>query len=166
MDLTNPSNWAVIFEGSAEIDSTNLYKNLRDRISSLKPMKFSLGSPICTISTTSNQVKPSWNTGCFLRASQLIGGVKTQVYSRRCILNKSTLINIPYFGVIPYEIELVFPYWIAGQMQVTARQFIDQSGRYLPVSDQVLYSAVEVVEQRVNELSQKRVLDVQIIQEP
>lgn len=160
MDLNNPNNWSVVFEGIPEPDPTNILRNYRDRLSYFKPLTFSLGSPIAIISTELETTR-RWNIGAYFRASQVIAGVKTQVYWRKCLLNKSTFVNIPYSGFIPYEVEIAFPHWIAGAMRVTARQFTDQAGRYLPVSDQVLYSAVEVLDQRLR----NRVLDLQIVRD-
>lgn len=154
MDLTNPSNWSVIFE--QRLQATFLRQHGEGEGSLLvyepiDPVSVSLGTPVGLVKLFSPTAKDSWFFGCYLNAFLQIANQKTRVFSQKCSLRSSTPIYIPNYGVVPYEIEFRIPKWI-DDITIVLYQFTDQSGRYVEASQQAIMSAIEVVEQRELEL--------------
>jgi hypothetical protein len=167
MDLANASNWAKVYDSSLTARLTAQYGSGPGSILIFDPIPSvttSLATPVAIVKCTSLTANPKWFTGSYFNAYQQLGQ-RVIIFSKKCSLKSATLCLLPNYGIIPYEVEFTFPHWIE-DIKIELWQFTDQSGQYLPVSDQVLFSAVEIVEQKVAELSQLRVLDVQIVQGP
>ncbi len=157
MDLTNSNNWA-------RVGSWNRRANLISKHGSgigavefydpIPPIYTSLATPIGLIKTTapSNEIKPNWFKACRANAYlNFVPGVRDRIFSKVCGLNQGTFLQLPNVGKFPYQLELVIPDYLIS-LYVELWQFTDSSGKYLPASEQVVLSAVEVVEQRQREL--------------
>lgn len=158
MDLSNAQNWSTVYSSRlrAQVLATTQYGGIEH--SPLANIEMNLASPIGIVNLYSSYVHPATKrgyigVGCYLDAYLPLSGIRTKVYSRKCIINEGTFLQLPNFGVYPYRLELSFPYCIS-QIDVEIKQFIDQSGRYLDQDEAVVYTAVEVVEQRLQELDQ------------
>jgi hypothetical protein len=151
MDIFNANNWHVLNEGTFSVqylDQNSWYK--------IKPILIVASSPVISVKIDTSKRKSTWHTGAWLQPliDMPHGRVKLTSKPLRCELGKWELFNVPYYGRLPYFLEITFPYWLES-VNSTVLQFIDQSGQYLSSTQQAILSAVEVVEQRENELSQQ-----------
>lgn len=159
MDISNPQNWSVIYSSSLRVNVTQRYNNGGYNYDPLADIETSLATPIGLVSLSGSAIykptgKPQYGVGAWLDAYLPIAGQESKVYTKPCRLNTSTLLQLPNYGYFPYKLRLGFPYWVE-QLDIVIRQFTDLSGRYLSQDESVLLSAVEVVEMRENELSQR-----------
>lgn len=165
MDLSNPNNWALIF-------STNLQARLAAQYGTgpgsvlifdpIPSIQATLASPIGLVKATSRTAHPKWWLACWLHAYQNFANQKTRIYTKKCGLKTATLCQLPNYGAesIPYEIEFSIPHWME-DLNLELWQFTDVSGRYLPVEEQVILSAVEVVEERLR----NRILNLEVVRD-
>lgn len=158
MDLGNSANWSTVYSSNrvGTIIASDQYG--RTEYLMLEDIETTLGTPVGIINLTSNYVHPRtkqkyWGIGCYLDVFLTLSGIDVKVYSKHCSIHKATLLELPNFGVYPYKLKIAFPYWIQ-QVFVEIKQFTDQSGKYLNQDESVLYTAVEVVEQRQQTLEQ------------
>ncbi len=156
MDLANSNNWSVIFEGNYTAPVIRTLNNGTQEYNPLEPVHFELASPIAIVTTTTTEenTKVGWYTACWASAYLKLASSDTKVFTKKCQLNDSVLLQLPFYGVLPYKLKLSFPWWLTA-ISIKVRQFTDQSGKYTPVHEQVLLSAIEVVEQRERELQQQ-----------
>ena len=161
--LSNPNNWSLIF-------SINLQAHLAAQHGSgpgsvlifdpIPPVQATLATPVGLVRCTSSTANPKWFVGCWANVFQQFAGQRTRIFSRKCSLKSATFLELPNFGQFPYEIEFSIPNWME-DLSIELWQFTEASGRYIPVEDQVIYSAVEILDQRLR----NRVLDIQIIRD-
>ena len=159
MDISNPQNWSVIYSSSRRVTVTQTYNYGGYNYEPLGDIETSIATPVGLVTLSSSEVykptgKPYFGVGAYLDAYLPIAGQESRVYTKHCAINTSTLLQIPNYGYFPYKLRLSFPYWIE-QLDAVVRQFTDLSGRYLKQDESVLLSAVEVVEMREAELSQR-----------
>ena len=151
MNLSNPNNWSLIF-------STNLQANLAAQYGTgpgavlifdpIPSVQTSLGTPVGLVRCSSQTANPKWFLGCWLNAFQQFAGQKVRIFSKKCSLKTATFLELPNFGQFPYEIEFSIPDWME-DLRIELWQFTEASGRYIPVEDQVIFTAIEILDQRV-----------------
>lgn len=153
MDLANASNWSVIY--NQRLTSTPAPPTGRSiyEYYPIQPVTIALASPICIVRIANNLPSEEYqHTACWLKAKLKLAEQDSIVLKRKCALDASTFISIPYFGVLPYTLLLEFHYWLR-DLFVSVIQFTEASGRYDQGNQQAVLSAVEVVEQRTAELA-------------
>lgn len=159
MDLTNPANWSIVYQANLQGNLVAVHGEGVGAIKVYDPIptqSTSLGSPVGLVKTSapSDEIKPDWFTACWINAGiELIPGNPTNLLRKRCGLNQSTLIELPNVGKFPYQIKFQIPKWLIS-LQIQLWQFTDESGRYVPLEDSLVWTAVEVVEQRQQILEQ------------
>ena len=161
MDLSNPNNWSLVF-------STNLQAHLAAQhgtgpgsvliFDPIPPVQTSIASPVGLVRCTSRTANPKWFLGCWINVFLSFARQRTRVFSRKCSLKSATFLDLPNFEQFPYEVEFSIPEWME-DLSIELWQFTEASGRYIPVNEQVLYTAVEVLDQRLR----NRVLNIQIV---
>lgn len=159
MDLANPQNWSIVFSVNKRAQP-NVVTNA-DKLGyfPLTDEETTLATPIGLVSLSTTEIhknsgKPYHGTGAWLNVFLPIAGVESRVYKRTCPINTSILIQLPNYGVFPYKLKFSFSYWFE-QIEIVVRQFTDQSGRYLDQDEAVLFSAIEVAEQRDAEMARQ-----------
>lgn len=160
MDLANVNNWSIVLD--VHKVATRTPRPIGGyRYSPIENVSFTLASPICLIdcrTTYPNEIEAISGEdealGCILTAYLKIKNAKSKIHFQYCGLNVHTYVSIPYFGVLPYEIRLSFPCRLEN-VDVIAWQYTDQSGKYDPANQSAILSAIEVVEQRANEIANK-----------
>lgn len=158
MDLSNPNNWSTVYSSNRVVIVTATRQWGGIEYLPLPDVETTLATPVGLLNLNSVYVNPStkqkyYGVGCYLDAYLDLSGVRTKVASKKCIIHEGTFLSLPNFGVYPYKLVLSFPYWIQ-QIYVELKQFTDQSGRYLDQDESVLFTAVEVVEQRQQQIEQ------------
>ena len=154
MDLANPGNWSKVFDQQFNAVQVAQHGTGPGSIlvyDPIPPAVTSLAPPIGLVKCASSTADPKWWLGCWAGAYQRLNGQRTQIYRRKCSLQSGTLLSIPNLGIVPYEIEFAIPKWL-DVIHIELWQFTEQSGRYLPVNDQVLLTTMDVVSQRQAEI--------------
>jgi hypothetical protein len=154
MDLTNPANWSVIYEQRLQAmfltqhgegnGSVLVYEPIGSKVSSI-------ATPVGLVKCYSPTAMETWYTGCYFNAYLNIANQKTRVFNKKCSLKGATPIFLPQYNVVPYEVEFYIPKWI-DDITIVLYQYTDQSGKYDQINQQAIYSAIEVIEQRQNEI--------------
>ena len=162
MDLTNPANWSVVYQANLRGNLIATYGQPGDGAGQLQiydpipDQQATLATPVGLVRTFApdDEIKSSWYTGCwFVGEIDLVSGVDTRLLKKQCALNKATIIELPNLGKFPYKVTFRIPPWLIS-LRIELWQFTDQSGKYVPLEDSVVWTAVEVVEQRTQDLEQ------------
>lgn len=163
MDLSNPTNWALIGNWNLQANLAAQYGTGPGSVLIFDPIpsvQASLATPVGLVKATSRTASPKWWLGCWLHAYQSFAGQRTCIFTKKCGLKAATLCQLPNFEQFPYSIEFSIPAWME-DLNIELWQFTDGAGRYLPVNEQVILSTVEVVEERLR----NRSIDIQIVRD-
>ena len=173
MDLSNASNWNQVANFSQRAKILQTYPNGGYQSEFLKPFATTLATPVCIAKISPLDPEPYPLFAGWINFYLPLAGENTRITGRRLFLNKPLLIQIQSLGIVPYSVEVDFAPKLTNVL-FELWQFTDQAGRYLSSSQQALFSAVEVVEQREEELRElvlklqpqgDRILNLEIVDE-
>jgi hypothetical protein len=159
MDLGNPNNWAKIHTWNLRANLVAKYGEGIGALEVYEPIPDvwgAIASPIGLLRTyaRSDEIKPNWFKACRLTAYLSFSpeAGTDSIFSKNCGLNQGTYLQLPDFGAYPYRVRLQVPDWIIN-LDIDLWQFTSESGKYDQSNQTAILSAIEVVEQRTNELA-------------
>jgi hypothetical protein len=135
LDLTNPNNWFVVKQ---ETVRANITAQGGSGIGSviffdpIPPISFSVGSPIVSLSVSIDDLSPNakWVRAGWFSAFLNLPTGKNRVLNRKIYLFNSNIYHIPYYGVLPYQVEIALPKYfdhanyICSQFDVSKVDFV------------------------------------------
>lgn len=158
MDLGNPNNWSKIQSWSLRGSLVQQYGSGVGALQVYDPIpsqESSIATPVGLLRTIAplDEIKSKWFKACRISAYLAFTNqpVKDAIYSKVCGLNQGTFLQLPDFGIYPYQLKIEIPEWIIS-LDIDLWQFTSTSGSYDQANQSAILSAVEVVEQRTQEL--------------
>lgn len=114
MDLTNPNNWFVVKQGTVRANVTAQGGTGPGAViyfDPIPPITFSVGSPIVSLSVSIDDLAPEaeWVSAGWFSAFLDLPTGKSRVLNRKIYLFNSNIYHIPYYGVLPYRVEITLP---------------------------------------------------------
>lgn len=158
MDLGNPNNWSKINSWSLKGNLVQQYGSGVGALQVYDPLpsqESTISTPIGLIRTYApiSELKPKWFKACRISAYLQFTNQPNNdaVFTKVCGLNQGTYLQLPDFGIYPYKLKIEIPDRIIN-LDIDLWQFTSQSGQYQQANQAAILSAIEVIEQRTEEL--------------
>ncbi len=114
MDLTNSNNWFTVQQGTVKANVTGTGGEGQGAIiffDPIPPLQFSVGSPVISVRVFINDLAPTarWYKAGWLSAYLDLPIGRKRVFNSQLYLDYGSIFHIPWYGVLPYIVRIVFP---------------------------------------------------------